>query len=121
MQIRIASVADLGAVVRATRKDADVRLDDLAGVASMSKQFVNDLELGKPGVRLGKVLELLSELGVDLYVDVPDSVGAVLPGAREQIERTNQRRIHNLQSKVSGSSTLSGTLSVASPGAKENP
>lgn len=115
MQIRIASVADLGAVVRATRKDADVRLDDLAGVASMSKQFVNDLELGKPGVRLGKVLELLSELGVDLYVDVPDSVGAVLPGAREQIERTNQRRIHNLQSKVSG------TLSVASPGAKENP
>jgi transcriptional regulator with XRE-family HTH domain len=121
MQIKIDSVADLGAVVRATRKDADVRLDDLASVVSMSKQFVNDVELGKPGVRLGKVLTLLSELGVELYVDVPDSVGKGLPSARGQIERTNQRRIVNLQGKASIRFSASGTLSVSKPEAKEKP
>jgi hypothetical protein len=77
------------------------------------------LELGKPGVRLGKVLELLSELGVELYVDVPDSVGKELPNARGQIDRTNQRRIVNLQGKASIKLSATGTLSVASPAPKD--
>lgn len=105
MQFKIDSVSDLGAVVRATRRDADVRLDDLAGVVALSKQFVNDVELGKPGVGLGKVLALLSELGMELYVDVPDSVGVRLPAAREQIERTRQRRIVKLQNMAPGKTT----------------
>jgi transcriptional regulator with XRE-family HTH domain len=71
MQITIHSVADLGLVVRSVRRTSDVRLDDLAATAGVSKQFAADVEHGKPTVQLGRVLKLLSELGVLFIVDVP--------------------------------------------------
>lgn len=72
MQITIHSVADLGLALRAVRRSSKVRLDDLAGTARVSKQFVSDVEHGKPTVQLGLVLKLLSELGVPLSLDVPN-------------------------------------------------
>ncbi|OGB32508.1 MAG: hypothetical protein A3F78_04095 [Burkholderiales bacterium RIFCSPLOWO2_12_FULL_61_40] len=114
MQIKINSVEDLGAVVRATRKDSDVRLDDLAGVARLSKQFVNDVELGKPGVGIGKVLQILAELGVDLYVDVPESVCAQVPHARQLIARTAQRRTARRQGLASALPDASKLVSTDS-------
>jgi transcriptional regulator with XRE-family HTH domain len=92
MKHPITSVADLGALVRATRKSTGVRLDDLASTSSLSKQFVNDVELGKPGAQLGKVLQMLQELGIQLYADVPDAVDGNLAHARSQIDKTTQRR-----------------------------
>ena len=92
MKRHITSVADLGTLVRATRKSAGMRLDDLAATANLSKQFVNDVELGKPGVQLGKVFQLLQELGVYLLVDVPDEVDSRVADAKNQIEKTAQRR-----------------------------
>lgn len=71
MQIPIHSVADLGLALRATRKASKVRLDDLADLAGVSKQFVSDVEHGKQTVRLGLVLRLLTEMGVVLTVDIP--------------------------------------------------
>ena len=92
MKHQITSVSDLGALVRATRNSAGVRLDDLASTSSLSKQFVNDVELGKPGAQLGKVLQMLQELGIHLYADVPDAVASSLAHAKNQIENTTQRR-----------------------------
>lgn len=71
MQITIHSVADLGLALRAVRRSSKVRLDDLAGMARVSKQFASDVEHGKPTVQLGLVLKLLSELGVPIKLDVP--------------------------------------------------
>jgi transcriptional regulator with XRE-family HTH domain len=71
MQITINSVADLGLVMRSIRRASDVRLDDLAATAGVSKQFATDVEHGKPTVQLGLVLKLLSELGVPFKVDIP--------------------------------------------------
>jgi transcriptional regulator with XRE-family HTH domain len=88
----IHTVEDLGALVRATRKDAGVRLDDLASTVGLSKQFVNDLELGKPGVQMGKVLQVLGELGLMVYVDAPDTAQQKLEHSRTMIRRTNTRR-----------------------------
>lgn len=92
MYTRVASVQDIGSLVRATRKGARIRLDDLAGTVKMSKQFVSDLELGKPGVQLGKVLQVLQEMGLYLYVDVPDSTVQQLERSKELIAKTNARR-----------------------------
>lgn len=71
MQITIHSVSDLGLALRAVRRGSKVRLDDLAGMAGVSKQFASDVEHGKSTVQLGLVLKLLSELGVPLTLDVP--------------------------------------------------
>lgn len=71
MHIPLTSPADLGLVLRAARRHAGVRLDDLAATARVSKQFVSDLEYGKPTVQLGLVLQVLAEIGLPLVVDLP--------------------------------------------------
>lgn len=71
MQITVRSVADLGLALRATRKGSKVRLDDLADIAGVSKQFVSDVERGKQAVQLGLALRLLAEMGLHLSVDIP--------------------------------------------------
>lgn len=93
MQQQIHSVYDIGSIVRAARKDSKVRIDDLAAVVGLSKQFVNDLELGKDGVQMGKVLQVLGELGLYLYVDAPKSTFEQLEHSQTLIARTKTRRL----------------------------
>jgi transcriptional regulator with XRE-family HTH domain len=69
--IQIQSPADIGFALRAVRQTSKVRLDDLALSAGVSKQFAQDVEYGKPTVQLGRVIQLLGELGLTLSVDVP--------------------------------------------------
>lgn len=100
MKHKITSVSELGTLVRATRKSVGLRMDDLAATSSLSKQFVNDVELGKSGVQLGKVLQVLQELGVHMYVDVPDGVNDQLASARNQIVKTTERRNARAQREI---------------------
>jgi transcriptional regulator with XRE-family HTH domain len=72
------SVKELGLVIRAARRSSKVRLDDLAAMAGVSKQFVSDVERGKSTVQLGLVLKLLAELGIPLTLDIPKAAGTVL-------------------------------------------
>jgi len=92
MQYRISSVGDIGVLARTVRKTADMRIDDLAATARLSKQFVSDVELGKPTVQLGRVLQMLDELGVRVYLDVPKEVEPHLAKHRAQIEKVSSRR-----------------------------
>ena len=80
MRLPVQSVADLGLAIRATRRESGVRIDDLAALASVSKQFLSDVEYGKPTVQLGRVLQVLAELGLKLEVDLP-------PGAADELAR----------------------------------
>ena len=82
MQIAIHSVADLGLAVRAVRRSSDVRLDDFAATAGVSKQFASDVERGKASVQLGLVLKLLSELGIAVTIDIPNSAEPELSALR---------------------------------------
>jgi len=82
MRISIHSPGDLGLAVRAARRAGNVRLDDLAAVAGVSKQFTSDVEHGKPTVRLGLVFKLLCELGVRLELDIPEDAARELASLR---------------------------------------
>ena len=82
MRIPIQSVTDLGLAVRAVRRHSHVRIDDLAGIAGVSKQFTQDVEHGKPTVQLGRVLKLLAELGLPLELDIPDEAAHALETLR---------------------------------------
>ncbi|MBN9407776.1 MAG: hypothetical protein J0H69_01380 [Burkholderiales bacterium] len=50
----------------------------------MSKQFVSDVEYGKPTVQMGRVLGLLSEMGLQLTLEVPSQAEAELQKLIEQ-------------------------------------
>jgi transcriptional regulator with XRE-family HTH domain len=78
MQIKIASPGDLGLLVRAVRRSAGLRLDDLASIAKVSKQFGSNVELGKQTVRLDLVFKLLAELGIPMTLEIPSAAEAEL-------------------------------------------
>ena len=72
MLVPINTVAELGMLLRATRKSQGVRLDDAAGSAGVGPVFAGEVERGKETVQLGLVLKLLEEVGLQLKVDVPE-------------------------------------------------
>jgi transcriptional regulator with XRE-family HTH domain len=78
MLIPISTVAELGMLVRATRRSQGVRLDDAAGSAGVGPVFAGEFERGKESVQLGLVLKLLDEVGLQLKVDVPEKALAEL-------------------------------------------
>ena len=86
MKFPVKSVGELGLLVRAARRHSELRLDDLAGTARLSKQFVQDVEHGKETVRMGLVFKLLDELGVTLTVDIPD-------GANDEVRALLAKRL----------------------------
>ncbi len=88
MQIPIHSVKDLGLALRAVRRNQKVRLEDMAALTGVSKQFASDVELGKDTVRLGLVLKVLGEMGLRISVDIPEQSAAEL--ARLQVKSASQ-------------------------------
>ncbi|MBY5348493.1 helix-turn-helix transcriptional regulator [Rhizobium leguminosarum] len=71
MPKHIQSPADIGALVRSTRKEQNLRQDELAGVAGVGLRFIVDLEAGKPTAQIGKVLQVLQTLGCCLDILAP--------------------------------------------------
>jgi HTH-type transcriptional regulator/antitoxin HipB len=63
-----ARVKELAAAVRARRKTLGLTQTELADLAGASARFVHTLENGKGTVRLDKVLDVLSVLGLELRV-----------------------------------------------------
>jgi len=63
--------ADIGNLVRATRKAAGLRQDELAGATGVGLRFIVDLEAGKPTAQIGKVLQVLAALGCSLDIAPP--------------------------------------------------
>lgn len=66
--IQIRDAKQLGAFVRMVRKAQQLRQDE---VGRISHSFIGDLEAGKPTVQLGKVLDVLNELGVKMQLELP--------------------------------------------------
>jgi len=65
------TVGEIGNVVRQARLARGLRQDQLAAAAGVGVRFLVELERGKPTVRLGKVLAVLSALGCRLEVTPP--------------------------------------------------
>lgn len=78
MLISIKSPDQLGLLIRAVRKYQKIRMDDIAGSAGVGPVFVREVERGKETVQLGRVMQILAELGIELRADVPDEVQDML-------------------------------------------
>ncbi len=59
---------NIGEAVRDARKAAGLRQDQLAASAGVGLRFVVELERGKQTAQLGKVLQVLTALGLSLEV-----------------------------------------------------
>jgi len=64
--VHFSSAAELGQLVRKTRKEQGLTQLDLAGLAGLSNRFVIDLERGKETLQVQKVLDVLALLGLEL-------------------------------------------------------
>jgi y4mF family transcriptional regulator len=68
LKIKAATAANIGAAIRKKRKEDGLTLADAAALCGVGYRFLSDLENGKPTVQMGKVLQVLTALGLDLYI-----------------------------------------------------
>ena len=68
MRTKASTAADIGAAIRKKRKEDGLTLADAAALCGVGYRFLSDLENGKKTVQMGKVLQVLTALGLDLYV-----------------------------------------------------
>lgn len=87
MIIPLTSVQSAGVAIRTMRKRARIRIDDFALTASVSKQFMTDLENGKDTVQMGMVLSLLQRMGVRVSLELPDEVANVFHAEFDKVTR----------------------------------
>lgn len=74
--MKIVNAEQLGGLVRKHRKKLGVTQKELAMVCGTGLRFIVDLEKGKPTCQIGKVLQALQALGLELSFDESGSGGA---------------------------------------------
>ncbi len=62
----IQSPAEMGKAIRKRRKELGYTQAFIADYAGVSASFLSDLENGKETIQLGKMIEVISLLGMDL-------------------------------------------------------
>lgn len=67
--MKIRSVEELGEAIRTRRKELHYTQAFLADFTGFSVSFISDVERGKATAEIGKTLQLLMILGLDLSVE----------------------------------------------------
>ena len=68
----VATPRDIGAAIKERRRQLGLGQAELAARAGVSRQWLIQVEGGKPGVAMGLVLRLLNTLGMRFTLDSPD-------------------------------------------------
>ena len=68
LELPVSDAATLGAAIRTARKAHGLTQSQLAGLAGTGLRLISELERGKPGAELGKVLDVLAVLGLRMLV-----------------------------------------------------
>ena len=69
VNMKIKSVEELGEAIRTRRKELHYTQAFLAEFTGFSVSFISDVERGKATAEIGKTLQLLMILGLDLSVE----------------------------------------------------
>lgn len=70
----ISDTAAIGRLVRDTRRALGLTQPDLALSAGVGVRFLVDIEKGKPTAQIGKVMQVLAALGIEMRLSLPDSI-----------------------------------------------
>ncbi|AMU92533.1 hypothetical protein ATM17_30200 (plasmid) [Sphingopyxis macrogoltabida] len=68
--MRLASVADLGALVRTARLQLGLTQQRFADLAGVGRRFVSELESGKPTLEAARVLRCCAAAGIDIFAEL---------------------------------------------------
>ncbi len=95
IKLPIRTPADIGALIRARRRELGYDQAQLAEIAGVSRLWINQVERGKPGAGLGLVLRTLAALGIELSENGPnpgaETPSVITPDINAIIE--NARRV----------------------------
>ena len=65
---RVYETADIGSFVRKKRVELGMTQSQLADSCGNGTRFISELENGKPTMQIGKVIDILHILGLDLSI-----------------------------------------------------
>jgi HTH-type transcriptional regulator/antitoxin HipB len=68
MDNNLATMKDIGDLIRSTRKQQGLSQEDLAGISGTGRRFISDVENGKNNIQVGKLLLVIKALGLSLYI-----------------------------------------------------
>lgn len=68
MESVIHDAADLGRLTKQTRAESGLRIKDLHNYTHLATRFIGEFERGKETAQLGKVMEMLEGMGLELVV-----------------------------------------------------
>ena len=67
--MRVTTMAELGSLIREERLRQKLTQTDLAGISGVGITFISQLENGKETTEMGRVIRVLTMLGIDLYAE----------------------------------------------------
>jgi y4mF family transcriptional regulator len=70
----IRSVDELSQFIRQQRKSIGLSQVELAGASGLGVRFIGDLERGKPTCEIGKTLQALAMLGIEVQLNPRESI-----------------------------------------------
>lgn len=65
---RVRSPEDLGRLARRERQRQDLTLDVVYSVTGLTTRFLSEFERGKPNASLGRVMQALQALGLEMLI-----------------------------------------------------
>jgi HTH-type transcriptional regulator / antitoxin HipB len=65
---RVKTAKDIGEAVRQKRKEQGILQEKAAGLAGVGTKFFSQLENGKETAEIGKILQVLRTLGLEIYI-----------------------------------------------------
>ena len=66
--MKITDAASLGNAIRSRRKELKYTQGYISEITGLSVSFLSDLENGKPTIQVNKLLNVLSALGLGMYI-----------------------------------------------------
>lgn len=67
--MKITDAASLGNVIRSRRKELKYSQGYISEITGLSVSFLSDLENGKPTAEIGKTIDVINLLGLDILVE----------------------------------------------------
>ena len=67
--MKITDTASLGNAIRSRRKELNYTQGYISEITGLSVSFLSDLENGKPTAEIGKTIEVINLLGLDILVE----------------------------------------------------
>jgi y4mF family transcriptional regulator len=68
LKSKVDTAADIGMAVREKRKEDGLTMADAASLCGVGYRFMSDLENGKETVQVGKVLKVLTAMGLVMTI-----------------------------------------------------